>query len=125
MYTPLHAACASGQINVVHLLLDFGVEVDAVSAQGNTSLHIACLNGQDIVAAALVSHGASVDARNHKGQVSHDNQNRIRCMYIVFFMKEKFFYFNYFDNHDILQHVQYWGDKGSIEDLAIIITSSG
>jgi serine/threonine-protein phosphatase 6 regulatory ankyrin repeat subunit A len=70
MYTPLHAACANGQINVVRLLLDYGVEVDAVSAQGNTSLHVACLNGQDMVASELIAHGASVNARNHKGQVN-------------------------------------------------------
>ena len=70
MYTPLHAACASGQLSVVRLLLDYGVEVDAVSAQGNTSLHVACLNGQDMVASELISHGASIDSRNHKGQVT-------------------------------------------------------
>jgi len=69
MYTPLHAACASGQISVVRLLLDYNVEVDAVSCHGNTSLHIACLNGQDMVASELIAHGASVNAANNKGQV--------------------------------------------------------
>ena len=73
MYTPLHAACSSGQLSVVRLLLDYSVEVDAVSAQGNTSLHIACLNGQDMVASELISHGASINARNHKGQVNFFN----------------------------------------------------
>ena len=76
MYTPLHAACANGQISVVRLLLDYGVEVDAVSAQGNTSLHVACLNGQDMAASELIAHGAVVNARNHKGQVSCMNHSR-------------------------------------------------
>ena len=69
MYTPLHAASASGQISVVKLLLELGVEVDAVNAYGNTSLHVACLNGQDVVVNELVSYGASLNALNRKGQV--------------------------------------------------------
>lgn len=69
MYTPLHAACASGQISVVRQLLDLGVEVDAVSGHGNTSLHIACLNGQDMAASELIAHGASINAANQRGQV--------------------------------------------------------
>jgi len=70
MFTPLHSASASGQINVVRLLLDYGVEVDAVSCHGNTSLHIACLNGQDMVASELIAHGASIDNQNNKGHVT-------------------------------------------------------
>ena len=69
LYTPLHAACASGQISVVRLLLEFGVELDAVTSHGNTSLHIVCLNGQDLVACELVANGATLDLPNNKGQV--------------------------------------------------------
>ena len=69
MYTPLHAASASGQISVVKLLLELGVEVDAVNAHGNTPLHIACLNGQDVVVGELIGTGAVLDALNHQGQV--------------------------------------------------------
>ena len=71
MYTPLHAACASGQISVVKLLLDMDVEVDAVNAYGNTSLHIACLNGQDVVVSELLAYNASLNMVNHAGQVSY------------------------------------------------------
>ena len=74
MYTPLHAAAASGQISVVKLLLELGVEMDAVNAYGNTSLHVACLNGQDIVVSELISFGASLNALNHKGQVGYSQQ---------------------------------------------------
>lgn len=70
MYTPLHAASASGQVSVVNLLLDLGVEVDAVNGIGNTSLHVACLNGQDIVVNKLLDNGATVNAVNNKGMVS-------------------------------------------------------
>ena len=73
MYTPLHAACASGQVSVVKLLLELHVEVDAVNAFGNTALHISCLNGQDVVARELLQHGATLNALNQKNQVYIDN----------------------------------------------------
>jgi len=73
MYTPLHAASASGQVSVVKLLLELGVEYDAVNIHGNTSLHIACLNGQDVVVSELLSYGASINACNHRGLVSNAN----------------------------------------------------
>ena len=66
----MHAACTSGQISVVRLLLDLGVEVDAPTSQGNTALHIACINGQDMAASELIAHGASINAINNKGQVT-------------------------------------------------------
>ncbi len=69
MFTPLHAAAASGQISVVRLLLELGAEVDGLNAHDNTSLHIACLNGQDIVASELISCKASLNSLNRKGQV--------------------------------------------------------
>ena len=69
MYTPLHAAAASGKKNVVLLLLDLGAEVDAVNIYGNTALHVACLNGQDMVVSDLIKHGASINVVNNKEQV--------------------------------------------------------
>lgn len=70
MYTPLHSAAASGQISVVSLLLDLGVEVDAVNMFGNTPLHIACLNGQDVVVNKLLEYSAAVNSVNNKGMVN-------------------------------------------------------
>ena len=69
MYTPLHVSSASGQISVVKLLLEMGVEVDAVNSYGNASLHIACLNGQDVVVSELIAYGAGLNTANCKGQV--------------------------------------------------------
>ena len=69
MYTPLHAASSSGQVNVVKLLLQLRVEVDAVNAYGNTSLHVSCLNGEDLVVSELIAFGAVLSSHNYKGQV--------------------------------------------------------
>lgn len=70
MYTPLHAASSSGQVSVVKLLLELGVDVDAVNIHGNTALHIACLNGQDVVVSELLSYGAGINSINNRGMVS-------------------------------------------------------
>ena len=53
----------------MRMLLELGVDVDAVNAFGNTSLHVACLNGQNLVVSELIGHGAVVNALNHRGQV--------------------------------------------------------
>lgn len=70
MYTPLHASVTSGQVSVVKLLLELGVEVDAVNCYGNTALHVACLNSQDTVVNELLMFGASINAVNNKGLVT-------------------------------------------------------
>lgn len=80
MYTPLHTSAVSGQVNVVKLLLELGVEVDAVNAFGNTALHIACLNGQDMVLNELLSYNASLNSVNNKGMVSN------RCWLVLITM---------------------------------------
>ena len=69
MFSPLHTAAASGQISVVRLLLELGVEVDAVNVHGNSALHIACLNGQDVVVSKLLEYEATVNSINNKGMV--------------------------------------------------------
>jgi serine/threonine-protein phosphatase 6 regulatory ankyrin repeat subunit B len=70
MYTPLHASSSSGQVSVAKLLLELGVEVDAVNCYGNTALHVACHNGQDVVVQELLGYGAQIDAVNNLGLVS-------------------------------------------------------
>uniref|UniRef100_A0A6Q2XRB1 Ankyrin repeat domain 52 n=1 Tax=Esox lucius TaxID=8010 RepID=A0A6Q2XRB1_ESOLU len=66
-YTPLHAAAASGQIDVVKYLLRLGSEIDEPNAFGNTALHMACYTGQEAVANELVNRGANVNQPNHRG----------------------------------------------------------
>lgn len=74
LYTPLHTACASGQVEVVRVLLERGARRDDVTAHGNNCVHIACLNGQDMVLGELLQGGDTarglVSAANHKGMVS-------------------------------------------------------
>jgi ankyrin repeat protein len=70
LYTPLHAAAASGSVNVARILLVSGAEVDARNSYGNTPLHIACLNGHSNVCSELTYYGADINALNYRGQVS-------------------------------------------------------
>ena len=57
LYTPLHAACTRGQVDVVRALIDHGAELQHATAHGNNALHIACLNGQDMALAELIAQG--------------------------------------------------------------------
>uniref|UniRef100_A0A8C8IQK4 Ankyrin repeat domain 52 n=1 Tax=Oncorhynchus tshawytscha TaxID=74940 RepID=A0A8C8IQK4_ONCTS len=66
-YTPLHAAAASGQIEVVKYLLRLGSEIDEPNTFGNTALHMACYTGQEAVANELVNRGANVNQPNQRG----------------------------------------------------------
>jgi len=72
MFTPLHAACASGQLEVVRTLVDRGVDLACVTVHGNNPLHIACVNGQDLILRELLNNSTSslASAPNHKGLVS-------------------------------------------------------
>jgi len=70
LYTPLHAAAASGSVNVAQILLESGAEVDSRNSCGNTPLHIACLNGHSNVCSELTYYGADINALNYRGQVS-------------------------------------------------------
>lgn len=70
LYTPLHAAAASGNTSVAQLLLESGAEVDARNAHGNSPLHTACLNGHVTTCVALASTWhANINATNERGQV--------------------------------------------------------
>eukprot|EP00435_Cladocopium_sp_Y103_P056261 s138_g18.t4 len=56
--SPLHAAAASGSVEVVQLLMSAGAEKDHVGQQGSVPLHLASLNGHLDVVRALVEAGA-------------------------------------------------------------------
>lgn len=56
LYTPLHAAAASGNVECVHILINAGADIEAKNVYGNTPLHIACLNGCPLVIKALMAN---------------------------------------------------------------------
>ncbi|XP_046445039.1 serine/threonine-protein phosphatase 6 regulatory ankyrin repeat subunit A-like isoform X3 [Daphnia pulex] len=68
LYSPLHAAAASGQVFVVQQLLEAGADFNASNSFGNTPLHTACLNGHELVCQDLIASGTSVSAVNLAGQ---------------------------------------------------------
>lgn len=62
--TPLHVA-ANGDIAA--LLVDGGVDLNGISAEGETALHLAASRGSTGKAEFLLSKGAEVNARDRKG----------------------------------------------------------
>ena len=65
--TPLHIACAKGDVDVVELLLETGASIDQATITGMTPLHIACDNGTREVVELLLERGASMDQASNDG----------------------------------------------------------
>jgi len=55
--TPLHLASSYGKLEVTHLLLERGVDVDAEDDGGNTAYQIALKEGYDEIARLSSGHG--------------------------------------------------------------------
>jgi TPR repeat protein len=73
--TPLPAAAKAGHLEMVKLLLDRGVQVDATGndSQGKseaTALNLAAQEGQTAVVQLLLERGARVDARDPDGETA-------------------------------------------------------
>jgi len=58
--SPLHWACANGQINTVEVLIEFGADVNIQDEQRWTPLHFACNNGHKNVVSFLLKNGANI-----------------------------------------------------------------
>ncbi|KAH9257080.1 hypothetical protein BASA81_004901 [Batrachochytrium salamandrivorans] len=80
--TALHIASLSGQVDMVSLLLQCGVQVNAFDSELDTALHCAAMNGHLEVCKELVRFGADVFARNALDQSPQDyaQQNRERVV---------------------------------------------
>ena len=65
--TPLHAAVAGRQFELVKLLLENGIDVNATQHGGWTALHGAAQNGDARLTALLLANGARRDAMSENG----------------------------------------------------------
>jgi hypothetical protein len=66
--TPLHDVAYRGDLDIVHQLIDYGVDINAVDVEGCTPLYIASRYPRNIDAIRLLlEHGADVNARTDKG----------------------------------------------------------
>jgi len=55
--TALHLACSEGHRKVCQILLNFGADIKAVSADKTTPLHSAILNGHSEIARMILKRG--------------------------------------------------------------------
>lgn len=63
----LHIAAERGNLMIVSLLLDNGVDANVRDAVGSTPLHCAVKHGHTSAAALLIRRGAQTNARDNKG----------------------------------------------------------
>ena len=93
---PIHTACRYGQIGIVKLLLEYGVDPNAGSQiYFNTPLHYACFYGNiDIARLLLTLSGVMVDQENRqhetplycvlRGQLSSHEKGRVQESAVIF-----------------------------------------
>ncbi|MDY7579083.1 ankyrin repeat domain-containing protein [Herbaspirillum sp. RTI4] len=71
-WTPLHYAAASGNMEIVDLLLDASAYIDAESPNGTTPLMMATRNGKDKTVELLLKEGADASLKNALGMTAAD-----------------------------------------------------
>ena len=64
--TPLHTAAAYGRMPIVHLLIQYGADVNAIDEE-RTALHSAVSRDQEDTAKLLIGYGANVNAAMDNG----------------------------------------------------------
>lgn len=66
--TPFHAACKTGNVLVINLMLENGARMDVATEEGDQILHFAAdLDKEEVVdsvVARLLDHGANIHAKN-------------------------------------------------------------
>ena len=71
-WTPLHYACAKGQLEVAQFLIANGAIVDSVSLGNTTPLMMAVQSGNEQVVKLLLDKGADLQLRNSQGLTAID-----------------------------------------------------
>ena len=66
-WTPLHYACAKGQIEIAQYLLANGAIVDSLSPGNTTPLMMAVQSGNEVLVNLLLDKGADLQLRNSQG----------------------------------------------------------
>jgi ankyrin repeat protein len=66
-WTPLHYACAKGQIEIAQYLLANGAIVDSLSPGNTTPLMMAVQSGNEVLVKLLLDKGADLQLRNSQG----------------------------------------------------------
>lgn len=86
LYTPLHAAAASGNVECVHILINAGADIEAKNVYGNTPLHIACLNGCPLVIKALMANHVNLGESSTTGFLripNHSDMTENNCFTVI------------------------------------------
>lgn len=65
--TPLMEAASAGHVDIIHLLISHGADVNSQSSTGNTPLMFACANGHVDAVLTLLKSGAKVEDHNENG----------------------------------------------------------
>ena len=65
-HTPLHYACAQGEVESAKLLIDSGVNLNSITNYQRTPLHLAAENNHVDVIRLLISSGAEINPRDHQ-----------------------------------------------------------
>ena len=65
--TALHWAASNGNMNIVEILLDRGIDINSKDTYGNTALHYAAMNGKMNIVEILVDRGIDINSKNNIG----------------------------------------------------------
>lgn len=68
-YRPIHLAASIGNLEALRLLMDYGVDLDAQTANGTTALHYAANHGDVLVTSLLLANGADPNIADTRGFV--------------------------------------------------------
>jgi len=71
-WTPLHYACAKGQLEISQYLITNGAIVDSRSLNGTTPLMMAVQSGNEVLVKYLLDKGADLQAKNNLGLTAID-----------------------------------------------------